>query len=146
MKAITLHQPWATLVAEGKKVYETRSWPPKYRGTIAIHAGKEQRWVRELVRPKHHKDFPLGVIVAVATLSDCITTEEAQVSNAERMHGDFGPDRFAWKLGHVFQLPKPVPCRGHQMIWNLPDEIGNPLAIDYANWLTGQNLRRCKIS
>ena len=40
MKAITLHQPWASLVALGVKTIETRSWPTKYRGPLAIHAGK----------------------------------------------------------------------------------------------------------
>ena len=40
MKVITLKQPWATLVAEGLKKYEFRSWKFNYRGEILIHAGK----------------------------------------------------------------------------------------------------------
>lgn len=40
MKAITIKQPWATLIALGEKRFETRSWQTKYRGPIAIHAGK----------------------------------------------------------------------------------------------------------
>lgn len=40
MKAITLTQPWATLVAIGAKRIETRSWSTSYRGPLAIHAGK----------------------------------------------------------------------------------------------------------
>ena len=40
MKALTLHQPWANLVALGHKQIETRSWATKYRGALAIHAGK----------------------------------------------------------------------------------------------------------
>lgn len=38
MKALTLHQPWASLVAIGVKTIETRSWPTSYRGPLAIHA------------------------------------------------------------------------------------------------------------
>ncbi len=38
MKAITIWQPWATLLAIGAKKYETRSWATNYRGPIAIHA------------------------------------------------------------------------------------------------------------
>ena len=41
MKAITLWQPWASLLACGAKKYETRSWTTKYRGEIAIHAAKK---------------------------------------------------------------------------------------------------------
>lgn len=39
-KALTLHQPWASLIALGVKTIETRSWSTKYRGPLAIHAGK----------------------------------------------------------------------------------------------------------
>lgn len=40
MKAISLWQPWASLVVCGAKKIETRSWPTKVRGTVAIHAAK----------------------------------------------------------------------------------------------------------
>jgi len=40
MKAITIHQPYASLIAWGEKRYETRSWSTPYRGPIAIHSGK----------------------------------------------------------------------------------------------------------
>ena len=40
MKAITIKQPFATLIAEGIKEYEFRTWKTKYRGEILIHAGK----------------------------------------------------------------------------------------------------------
>lgn len=36
MKALTIWQPWASLIARGVKQYETRSWPTKYRGPIAM--------------------------------------------------------------------------------------------------------------
>lgn len=40
MKALTLHQPWASLIAAGVKTIETRSWSTRYRGPLAVHAGK----------------------------------------------------------------------------------------------------------
>lgn len=40
MRALTLTQPWATLVALGAKRVETRSWGTAYRGSLAIHAAK----------------------------------------------------------------------------------------------------------
>lgn len=42
MKALTLRQPWASLVALGVKTIETRSWSTKYRGPLAIHAGAKR--------------------------------------------------------------------------------------------------------
>src|SRR5271166_4355910 len=47
MKALTLTQPWATLVAIKAKRIETRSWRTSYRGPFAIHAGKSfPEWAR----------------------------------------------------------------------------------------------------
>lgn len=42
MKALTLWQPWASLVALGVKTIETRSWSTSYRGPLAIHAAKKR--------------------------------------------------------------------------------------------------------
>lgn len=42
MKALTLWQPWASLVALGVKSIETRSWSTSYRGPLAIHAAKRE--------------------------------------------------------------------------------------------------------
>lgn len=41
MKALTLHQPYAELVAQNVKYFETRSWNTKYRGLLAIHASRD---------------------------------------------------------------------------------------------------------
>lgn len=38
MKAISLKQPFAALVAAGIKQYETRKWGTKYRGPLLIQA------------------------------------------------------------------------------------------------------------
>ena len=51
MKALSLTQPWATLVAQGAKRIETRSWSTNYCGPLAIHASKSlPAWVAEVVR------------------------------------------------------------------------------------------------
>ena len=39
VRAISLWQPWATLIANGHKRYETRAWRTAYRGPLLIHAG-----------------------------------------------------------------------------------------------------------
>lgn len=81
MKAITIKQPWATLIALGEKKFETRSWQTKYRGPIAIHAAKSVDKVAcedEVIKntlAKHgihsHKDLPTGVVLATAELVNC---------------------------------------------------------------------------
>ena len=81
MYAITLWQPWASLIADGVKKQETRSWaPPKHLigERIAIHAAKRKLTkaeLRELPSMIHHdisaryghfweEDVPYGAVVA----------------------------------------------------------------------------------
>lgn len=40
MKAITIKQPWASLIAHGIKDIENRSWRTHYRGLIFIHSSQ----------------------------------------------------------------------------------------------------------
>ncbi len=40
MKAITVLQPWASLIACGAKKLETQSWLMNYSASPAIHANK----------------------------------------------------------------------------------------------------------
>lgn len=49
MKALTIKQPWGSLIMADLKHYETRSWKTSYRGKLAIHAGKEtfRKFLRE---------------------------------------------------------------------------------------------------
>lgn len=89
MKALTLWQPWASLVAIGVKTIETRSWATKYRGPLAIHAAKhsplaarkfadDDLHVRDaLVRNgyKSWHDLPQGCVIATCSLVDAIRTD-----------------------------------------------------------------------
>lgn len=136
VKALTLHQPWASLMAIGAKRVETRSWPTRHHGPLAIHAGKSQEFLTlcmeepfkstllraGLILPN---DLPLGAIVAVCTLVDCRPAswwrEGLPVNEAE--FGDFAPGRFGWLTANMQRLAKPIPVRGAQGLWEW-DEKG----------------------
>lgn len=125
IKAITLWQPWDTLVAIGAKPYETRHWPTAYRGDLVIHAAAKRdndtiEFLRQ-IRPeiqRYHVQFPplqYGKVLCVVTLADCIPTEA--VPDDERRFGDFTPGRFAWKLENVRVFDPPIPAKGMQGLW-----------------------------
>ncbi len=57
MKAISLQQPWATLVAIEAKKIETRSWAAKYRGALAIHTSKDMRHMLFWKELPHQEPF-----------------------------------------------------------------------------------------
>ena len=131
MKALTLTQPWATLIALGSKQYETRSWSPRYRGPLLIHAAKSY--------PRYAQDFasteftlgrlpgriPRGALIAVVDLVDVEPTRDVagQVSALERLYGDYGEGRFAWRLENVRLLHEPIPYRGALGLFTVPDGL-----------------------
>lgn len=66
MKALSLKQPWAELVASGKKTIEIRKWNTHFRGEFLIHASKNTNKERET--QFGFKDLPTGCIVGKATI------------------------------------------------------------------------------
>ena len=137
MQALTIQEPWASLLVKGKKQFETRDWQRNYRGLLAIHAGKQS---------VHPFDYPLGLseilddskitqdnlnnnkqkIIAIATLKEIhlmsIQFIKAQ-SELERLTGFWQPGLYAWELIDILPLPKPIPARGMPGLWGVSDEI-----------------------
>lgn len=72
MRVITIKQPFVTLIAEGIKEYEFRTWKTKYRGPILIHAGKgvDKKAMKKF--EYLNLEYPSGCIIAKANLTDCI--------------------------------------------------------------------------
>ena len=139
MKCISLWQPWASLIAIGAKHIETRSWPTKHRGRIAIHAAKRamdwegaelwkkysgQSWFQAIVAMSPTSGIRRGEVVAVADLYDCLPTTSIIVSDRQAELGDFSPGRFGWFLRDIRALREPIPCRGRQQLFDveIPDE------------------------
>jgi len=131
VKAITLWQPWATLIALNLKHFETRSWATNYRGPLAIHAAKrkaDNSEMNDTIRKclmsagyEHYvSDLPYGCVVCTVTLAAVYPTEQATnlpfFAIRERWFGDFTPGRFAWRLDNVLQVAN-APARGSQGFW-----------------------------
>ena len=122
MKVITLKQPWATLVAEGIKQYEFRSWKYNYRGKILIHAGagidKDA-----MEKCEHLKlNYPKKRIIAEVDIVDCISLDEAKSKEINKenplVYGNKIRNGYAWKLENIkkVNIDKEIP--GKQGIWN----------------------------
>lgn len=135
MKALTLHQPWASAIAVGLKRYETRSWATSYRGQLAIHAGKSlPPYAREFIEETRADGIalpdpmPLGAVVCIADLVACHRTEVrwAGIGAREAAWGDWSDGRFAWELANVRVLTPPVPARGAQGLWEWSETPAPP--------------------
>jgi hypothetical protein len=131
MRALSLTEPFATLVAIGAKCWETRQWRGPYRGPIAIHAAKRfPPECRGLCEGEPFKTAlggarfgHLGHIIAIAELTDMVRITDANAPDEpERSFGDYTPGRFMWRLDHVRRLPTPIACKGALGLWVVPAE------------------------
>ena len=75
MKVLTIKQPFASLIAEGYKEYEFRTWKTKYRGPLLIHAGLGVDKEAMKRYEKLHLNYPKGKIIAKVNLTDCIEVD-----------------------------------------------------------------------
>ena len=127
MKVITIKQPYATLIAEGLKEYEFRTWKTKYRGDILIHAGKGID-KKAMERYKHlNLEYPTGCIIAKATIADCVYIDKdmkklLKEKNSLIYYGIIHRDDwngFGFKLENVKKI-KPIPVTGKLSLWEYP--------------------------
>lgn len=151
MKAITLWPLWASLIAIEAKKIETRSWYTRYRGPLAIHAAKKYtKEMRELElkepfcsalrRPAGNYCYPsmsCGCIVAVVNLTGCWKIEDGgflpggfAIDDEERAFGDYTKGRYAWTVSLIKRLHTPIPYKGNQGLFDVPDEL--LLSVNYA--------------
>ena len=125
MKVLSIKEPFATLIKDGIKIYETRSWKTNYRGEIYIHASlslsKSERV--ESANKYLKSEIKPGFILCKCELVDCIpmTDEFIKYINEETSEYDYGlysEGRYAWKLKVLEVLDEPIPAKGKLGIWN----------------------------
>lgn len=131
IRGLTLNRPWTWAITALDKRVENRSWrPPPYivGRYIAIHAGKAwdedgASWIEAMfgVVVPGRDELPSGVIVAVTRVLGLSLD-----GNDPWLEGPYG-----WQLADVVVLPTPVPCRGAQGLWVLPDDV---LALVREGW------------
>lgn len=145
MKAISLWQPWASLCVtpswdefEALKRFETRSWalPGTIRhGRTLIHASR--RWTHEqrdfwdelrtgiLACYRLPESLPFGALVGSVLITHQYITDEIRdrVSSVDLALGNWSDGRAAWRIYHpkVFEIP--IPFRGRQGIFEVPDDV-----------------------
>jgi hypothetical protein len=125
-------------MAYGLKLNETRHWKTDYRGPLVIHAAKkpltqvglEGGWLEEfteLIEEKAGPDFkfPLGALVCVVNLFDCDRTEHVRerILEIEENFGNYEEGRFAWQTDKCRRFAEPIPWKGAQGFFDVPDEI-----------------------
>lgn len=133
MKAVSLWQPWATLMWLRLKKNETRGWATSYSGDLAIHAAKHiEKSVLHL--PEFQKALaPYGIdllkehagkVLCVVNLRACVQSWKIRptLSAEELAFGDYSTGRFAWITDSLRPI-EPFSYRGQQGLFSVPDSL-----------------------
>ena len=125
MKVLTIREPFATLIKDKVKIYETRSWKTNYRGEIYIHAAKirskasnasiASTYLKSRENPEH--------IICKCLLKDCIYMDEDFINNVKKNKeeynsGHYEIGHYAWQLEVIEVLEEPIYAKGQLGIWN----------------------------
>ena len=128
MKALTICQPFAELIARELKRVENRSWRTHYRGPLAIHAGLSREWLGEDYGLDVDR-FDFGAVIATCTLVECFSIEQIRAGDLPAEYDwlsthDHAHGPQCWVLANVKWLVDPIPCKGRQGLWNWSPPAG----------------------
>lgn len=104
MKAISINEPWASMILKGKKTIETRTWKTKHRGPLLLCASK---------RPQSKIS---GMAFAVADLMDC---RDMTIDDEPAACCKIYPSAKAWILINIRLIDR-FPVKGKQGIFKCP--------------------------
>lgn len=119
MKAITLWQPWASLMATGLKKIETRSWHTRYRGGLLIHAAKKIVPIPpEIETYLEGISLPRGFLLCRVNLIDCRRINQYNAPDPpECFFGDYRRGRYMWITELLEVFDPPIAGVGQQGLW-----------------------------
>ena len=135
MRALSIIQPWGTLILDGIKTIETRTWSTKHRGDLLICAGKkydadfddDTRTIHNRVfkaknyKPKYFNEHAQGVALCVVEL---IHVRQYGLSEFDLYQGLISNkiERYAWIITNVRPV-KQVPIKGKLSLFEVDDSL-----------------------
>ena len=123
MKVLTIREPWASLIVNGYKKYEFRSWKTNYRGKILIHTSSIiDRDMLDRFKD-YNLDYVTGAIIGEAEIVDCILIDkdfnDKLRSDDPVVYGNSNHvETYAWKLDNVKKYDKVIYTKGKLGLWN----------------------------
>jgi len=121
MKVLSLKQPYAELILQGKKKIELRNWNTKFRGEFLIHASKIPD--KEAMQKFGFKELPAGAIVGKANLIEVKKYQSEQEHSKDKdLHlaseywGNYG-----FILENVERINPIIPAKGKLNFWEHPE-------------------------
>jgi hypothetical protein len=141
MKVITIKQPWASIIIEGIKDIENRTWKTKYRGKILIHASAKQIKTKDIIFPSNDvwlRNVPDNIremaffnknitsaIIGSVEIVDCVVNHPsiwAEKSNFDAYDDEAQSNIiYNWVLANPIKFTEPIPAKGKLSLWDYPE-------------------------
>ena len=124
MKAISIRQPWADLIVQGKKTIELRTWTVNYRGPLVIHASQTVEREACQAHSLNPDTVTTGAIIGTVDLVAVEELDKATFDTLRDKHldqGRFNSPMYGWRLANPHPLPQPRPMRGRMGLFNVPN-------------------------
>lgn len=124
MKVLTIKQPWATLIIQGNKKFEFRSWQTHYRGELLVHAGKSiDKEAMKRLEKYLPENIPLGKIIGKVNLTNCIKTSPEFFQNVQKENKDIYSksifkEEYAWQVELIEKFENPIEVKGNLSLWD----------------------------
>lgn len=118
MMALTVRQPWASLIISGQKNVENRCWSTQYRGRLAIHAAKTidedgYEIVENQLGLTIPRSLPRGLVLGTVTLHSVV----ADASSPWAL-----PGCWHWCLSDPRPFRTPFHARGQIGLWKIAEQ------------------------
>jgi ASCH domain len=114
MKAISIKQPWASLIAAGVKTLEIRQWPTDHRGPLLICSSR-----RPVIEGHRH-----GAALCIVNVVNC--RRMTRDDRAFACISEFYPDFYAWELSNP-RLIEPFSVMGQLRLFDIEDGLIRPM-------------------
>lgn len=127
MKALSIRQPWAELILQGRKTVELRTWRTNYRGRFLIHAAQKVNVEACEAYGLDPASLVRGAVVGSVELVDILDFDEASYDEHRGEHlrlGEWPGDLLGWRLAEPERLPEPIPMNGKRNLFDV--ELGEP--------------------
>ena len=129
MKCLSVCQPFAELIVQGKKTIELRKWNTKFRGEFLVHAAKNIL-IEDCKRMKISSSITTGAIIGKVKLTDVKKYEsDKELKSDKKKHhslSDITKNKYGFILENPKKLRVPIPYSGKLNFFEFhPDEMKN---------------------
>jgi hypothetical protein len=110
MRALSVRQPWAELILDGRKTIECRSRPTRITGRVWIYASRGRADRAPRGAPVYIDALPRGLLIGSVEIVGCRRLRRGDSAAA---CFSVSTDDFAWLLADPQRLAIPIPPERH---------------------------------